>query len=42
MLPFQDDRVYQDFMPRIELNDGSYTMRIQQDCNLFSDAINAT
>ena len=26
----------------IELNDGSYTMRIQQGCNLLSDAINAT
>src|SRR5712672_2670618 len=26
----------------IELNDGSYTTRIQQGCNLLSDAINAT
>ena len=26
----------------IELKDGSYTMRIQQGCNLLSDAINAT
>ena len=26
----------------IELNDGSYTARIQQGCNLLSDAINAT
>jgi hypothetical protein len=26
----------------IELNDGSYTTRIQQSCNLLSDAINAT
>jgi hypothetical protein len=26
----------------IELNDGSYTARIQKGCNLLSDAINAT
>ena len=26
----------------IELNDGSYTTRIQQGCNLLADAINAT
>ena len=26
----------------IELNEGSYTARIQQGCNLLSDAINAT
>jgi hypothetical protein len=26
----------------IELNEGSYTTRIQQSCNLLSDAINAT
>jgi hypothetical protein len=26
----------------IELNDGSYTTRIQHGCNLLSDAINAT
>jgi hypothetical protein len=26
----------------IELNEGSYTMRIQQGCNLLADAINAT
>lgn len=26
----------------IELNDGSYTARIQQGCNLLADAINAT
>jgi hypothetical protein len=26
----------------IELNDGTYTTRIQQGCNLLSDAINAT
>ncbi len=26
----------------IELNEGSYTKRIQQGCNLLSDAINAT
>jgi len=26
----------------IELTDGSYTARIQQGCNLLSDAINAT
>ena len=26
----------------IELNEGSYTGRIQQGCNLLSDAINAT
>jgi hypothetical protein len=26
----------------IELNDGTYTTRIQQSCNLLSDAINAT
>jgi TPP-dependent 2-oxoacid decarboxylase len=26
----------------IELNEGSYTTRIQQGCNLLSDAINAT
>ena len=26
----------------IELNDGSYTARIQQGCNLLSDAINST
>ncbi len=26
----------------IELNDGTYTTRIQQGCNLLADAINAT